>query len=240
MVLAAGQIGGISEEQRFLLDTGTAPSILNVRTAKSMGLQITDTTIEAVGRRVRVGRTVLPEVEMGPIHVKSLAMNVADLSQWEELLGVKLAGLIGMDVLGRANFVLDYDSGKLELGGVPEAGMPVRYDRSRAVALADVTLQGKTLHLIVDTGSDAVVIYGDNWEGKAGRTLQGRSIAEPVATKRIKRTGLMVGKNYFSRVPIYCVPTGKGADNDGFLGVKALRLRGISFDREKQVLYLLD
>jgi len=117
LVLAAGQIGGMRGKQNFLVDTGTSPSILNARIARRMRLEVTSGTLVTVGRALQVEQTVLPELALGPLEVTSLRMNVMDLSQWEKDLGAEIAGLIGMDVLGRTNFRLDYEKGNCNLAG---------------------------------------------------------------------------------------------------------------------------
>ena len=117
LVLAAGQIGGMRGKQNFVLDTGTSPSILNARIARRMRLEVTSGTLVTVGRALQVEQTVLPELALGPLEVTSLRMNVMDLSQWEKDLGAEIAGLIGMDVLGRTNFRLDYEKGNCNLAG---------------------------------------------------------------------------------------------------------------------------
>jgi hypothetical protein len=97
----------------------------------------------------------------------------------------------------------------------------------------------------VDTGSDLVVVYGEGWEG-SGSSVQrypsqeGTSIAEPVAARPIMDTKLEIEGKQFRGLRTYCVPGAKGTGYDGFVGVRALKLRGISFDRDKQTLHLLN
>jgi hypothetical protein len=151
LVLAAGQIGGIRGKQNFVVDTGTSPSVLNTRLARRMDLEVRGERLVAAGKTVEVEQVVLPELALGPIEVTSLRMNVMDLSSWEKDLGTEIAGLIGMDVLGRTNFRLDYEKRQLEFGGEAEEGIAVGYDPASGVALAEATLQGRRVRLIVDT-----------------------------------------------------------------------------------------
>jgi len=238
--LAAGQIGGMRGKLNFVVDTGTSPSILNARLAKRMGLEITGGTLVAAGRTVETGQAVVPELELGPIQKTSLRMNVMDLSPWEKLLGVEIAGLIGMDVLGQTNFRLDYEKKELEFGGEAEQGIAVGYDSASGLALAEATVQGRRVRLIVDTGSDLVVVYGANWEGQKSETRGGVGVAGREAAREIEKAEMVLGGKSFSGSRTYCVPSAKGAGYDGFFGVRALKLRGVSFDRERQTMYLLN
>jgi predicted aspartyl protease len=242
LVVTTGQIGGVGEKQNFVLDTGTAPSILNERSAKKMGLRVTRGTLVAVGRTVSTGQAVLPELELGPIHVTDLPMNVMDLSKLEKSLGMQVAGLIGMDVLGRASFRLDYEKKELYFGNVADEGIEIAYDGSTSLALAEATLQGKHVRLIVDTGSDLVVVYGSDWNtvDSAQRPSEGTSVAEHVPARRIANPELALGGKRFRGMHTYYVPSTTKTGYDGFFGVRALKLRGISFDRDNQMMYLLN
>ena len=240
LVLAVGQIGGMRGKQNFVVDTGTSPSILNARIARRMRLGVTSGTLVTVGRTLQVEQTVVPQLALGPLEVKSLRMNVMDLSQWEKDLGAEIAGLIGMDVLGRTNFRLDYEKRELEFGGEAEEGIAVAYDRASGLALADATVQGRRVRLIVDTGSDLVVVYGEDWGGQKREARDGVSIAGSEAAREIEKADMVLGGKIFSGSPTYCVPAGKAVGYDGFVGVRALKLRGLSFDRDKHTLYLLN
>ena len=240
LVLAAGQIGGVRGKQNFLVDTGTSPSILNARIARRMRLEVTSGTLVTVGRALQVEQTVVPELALGPLEVTSLRMNVMDLSQWEKDLGAEIAGLIGMDVLGRTNFRLDYEKRELQFGGEAEEGIAVAYDRTSGLALADATVQGRRVRLIVDTGSDLVVVYGEGWGGQNREIRRGVSIAGREAAREIEKADMVLGGKVFSGSRTYCVPAGKALGYDRFDVVRPLKLRGLSFDRDKHTLYLLN
>jgi hypothetical protein len=242
--IVVGQIGG--KKLNFIIDTGTAPSILNARVAKKLGLPLTSTLLLSVGHQVRTDRTVLPELDLGPIHVDALPVNVMDLSPWEKNLGVEVAGLLGMDVFGRTSFRLDYSQKELTFGAPKdkEEGIPVHFNGSASLALADARLQGRNVRLIVDTGSDLVVVFGRTWEApnliSQPRGQEGTSIAEQVAARPIANPEMEIAGKQFHGLRTYYVPTAKGTGYDGFFGVRALKLRGIFFDRQAQTLFLLN
>jgi predicted aspartyl protease len=244
LVVAVGQIGG--QKENLVIDTGTAPSILSARLAKKMGLQVARGTLVVVGRSLDTGQTILPDLDFGPIHVANLSVNVMDLSMLENSLGMPIAGLIGMDVLEHTSFRLDYEKNKLIFGTVPEKGIAVRYDGRSRLALAEATLQGRHVRLIVDTGSDLVVVYGESWQAKESVTTQGSStetgtsVGGHVGARQIAKPELELGGKHFRDLRTYCVPSATARGYDGLFGVRALKLRGISFDRDSQTMYLLN
>ena len=243
LVVALGQIGG--QKVNFVVDTGTAPSILNARVAKKMGLEVKAGTLVAAGRSLDSGQAILPELEFGPIHLTNWPVNVMDLSSLESSLGIRVAGLIGMDVLENASFRLDYVKNELQFGVVDEAGIPVRYDVASRLGLADATLQGRPVRLIVDTGSDLVVVYGEAWEAmesaaKQISTMQtGTSVGDHVPVRQIGKPEMELGGFQFKGSKTYYVPTGVAKGYDGFFGVRALKLRGIAFNHETRTMFLL-
>jgi predicted aspartyl protease len=244
LVVAVGQIGG--QKENFVIDTGTAPSILSARLAKEMSLQVARGTLVVVGRSLSTGQTLLPGLDFGPIHVANLAVNVMDLSMLENSIGLRIAGLIGMDVLGRTSFRLDYQKNKLFFGTVFKEGIAVRYDGGSRLALAEATLQGRQVRLIVDTGSDLVVVYGESWQTmestarQVSRMQTGTSVGDHVGVWQIANPELELGGKQFRDLRTYYVPSANARGYDGFFGVRALKLRGISFDRDRQTMYLLN
>lgn len=242
LVVATGQIGG--RTHNFVLDTGTTPSILNERSVEKLALPRRHSSIVAVGRSISTQQTVLPNLDVGPIHVIALPVNVMDLSGLEKSLGIEVAGLIGMDVLARASFQLDYEKKQLDFGPVAQHGMRVSYDAATGLALAQATLQGKSVRLIVDTGSDLVVVYGKRWATfgavSPASDEEGTSVAERVPARPIAHAELALGGQQFSGMRTYYVPSAGQTPYDGFFGVRALKLRGLSFDRESQTLFLLN
>lgn len=245
LVVVSGQIGGFKGKQNFVVDTGTSPSMLDSRIAHKMGLPVTDSTLVAVGTKVQIGRIVLPQLDLGPIHATDVHMNVADLSWLEQLLSMPIAGLVGMDVLTQTTFRLDYDRKELQFGDVDDAGIPVRYDRRTHLALADATMQGQPVRLVVDTGTDMIVVYGHTWETLASATkVQGlpksRSVATPVLTGQIVDPQLELDGVLFHASRTFYIPSAAAKGYDGLVGVTPLKLHGLAFNQQTQSVRLLN
>lgn len=245
LIVISGQIGGLKGKQNFVLDTGTSPSVLNSRVVHKMGLPVTDSTLVAVGADVQIGRTVLPQLDLGPIHATDVHLNVIDLSWLEQLLSMPIAGLVGMDMLSQASFRLDYDNRELQFGDVDDAGIPVRYDRRTHLAFADATMQGQPVRLVVDTGTDMIVVYGESWETLASATKLGslpksRSVANPVLTGQILDPQLELDGLLFHASRTFYVPSAVAKGYDGVVGLTALKLHGLTFNRQTQSVRLLN
>lgn len=245
LVVAEGQFGASLQHQNFVVDTGTAPSIINVRIARELGLTTTAGTMTAIGQVVSTRDAILPELAFGTIRVTFLRVEVQDLSRLERDLGIAVAAVIGMDVLSQSSFRLDYDNHRIDFGDSPRDGIPVPFDVSSGIAVTRLTMNGKTLRMLVDTGSDRVALLGRNSEDAVRFGLQdaafqhGSSLAaNNLPVRVLLEPNIILGGQHFSPQKAYFIPGATDPAFDGLLGVRALSFRALSFNREHAILYL--
>jgi predicted aspartyl protease len=244
LVVAEGQIGGAIQPRNFVVDTGTAPSIVSASLARELGLATAESTITAVGTLIPTRAATLPEVDLGPIRVFALPVQVQDLSRLEHDLGISVAGIIGLDALSKVSFRLDYKAKEIQFGEVSDAGIPVPFDSRVGMAIALVRVHGKPMRMVVDTGSEKVVLFGGNatWADTFG--LRNTSVAASNVGEHLLRVQellaplLELGGERFVVEKAYLVPGSSDPRFDGLLGVRALGFRGIAYDQPHQQVYL--
>lgn len=255
LVVAEGQFGSALERQNFLLDTGTSPSIVNIDLAAPLDLTKTPVILAALGKDSKVQGAILPEIEIGPIRVDSLPVVLSDLSRLEKDLGIPIAGVIGLDVLARATFRLDYQKKSIEFGTFTQGGITVPLPEGSSIALVEVNWGGTLVRMLVDTGSDQLVLLGkkhplsgffsaaltaDRKTGSdpAGRTKTAAGVADRLAVQELPRAEIVLAGKKFSRAKAYWVPGSDASDFEGLLGVRSLGFRLFSFDREHRTIHL--
>jgi len=244
LVIAEGQIGGAAERRNFILDTGTAPSIMNAGLVKELGLPTISSTFRALGKTIPAQAAIMPEIEIGPIRAASLPVQVQNLSRLERDLGIPIAGIVGMDVLSKSSFRLDYDKRDIEFGDVARVGIPVRFDASTGIAVAEVSIEGKRARILVDTGSNRVVLFGGNFSEAGWLTLRktsqsGASLADPgMQIEVFSAPDIVFGGRHFSDDRAYFVPGNADPAFDGLLGVRALGFRSLSYDQPSGTIFL--
>ena len=244
LLVAEGQFGGASERQNFILDTGTAPSIINERLVRQLGLATVSSTISALGKTIPTKAAIIPEIELGPIVATSLSVRVQNLSRVERDLGIPIAGIIGLDVLSKASFHLDYEKRAIEFGDVSDDGIPVNFDVRTGIAVAVVKLGGRDVRMLVDTGSDRMVLLGGNfaevgWLALRNVTQSGTSLLDhEMHVQEFSASGITLGGQRFSNDKAYFVPGSADPAFDGLLGVRALGFRGLSYDQARATIYL--
>jgi hypothetical protein len=104
-------------------------------------------------------RVIVPDVELGPLHVGELSVIVQDLSFAEEALGTRVDALIGFDVLGQSPFTIDYESRKLVFGPVDPSFNTVAYAPGLPYAIVVLQIQQQRLEILVDTGTSNLVLF---------------------------------------------------------------------------------
>jgi predicted aspartyl protease len=243
LVVAEGQFGGTSERQNFIIDTGTSPSILNVGIAEHLNLTLSKARLSAIGRDSQTLAAIVPEIRLGPLQALSVPVLVSDLSAVERDLNLPIAGILGMDVLGRTSFRLDYGSRLMEFGEIAPVGIPVNLSARTDLPIAEIRIGGKLLHLLVDTGSDRLVFFGARSAAEFAPTaaksmLQGNSIAATVPVRAVSSLEFELSGQRFQQ-DAYFVPDSEEPLFDGLLSVRSLGIRVLSLDANRRVVYLL-
>ena len=117
LVVVEGSIGTL-EKLTFIIDTGTFPSIIDQRIATALGLSEREGKAVLVGQSVQAKLATLPFVAVGPARVESVPVLVQDLSSLEKTLGRRIDAIVGLDVLGRNSFSINYRTKRLRFGSV--------------------------------------------------------------------------------------------------------------------------
>jgi hypothetical protein len=247
LVVVEGRFGTTSEHQNFLLDTGTSPSIINKGLAGPLDLTKSSAILASVGQDSKVQSAVLPEIEIGPIRASSLPVLLSDLSQLENDLGISIAGIVGLDVLSRASFSLDYAKKSIEFGKATPGGVAIPLAAGSSIALAQVNWGGTLKRMVVDTGSEQLVLLGKEpplagmvrADGGPGGTATAASVANRMAVQQLPPADIVLAGKKFSASKAYWVPGSDASDSDGLLGVRSLGFRRLSFDSQTRTLHLM-
>ncbi len=239
-----GRLGDSPQPRNFVLDTGTSPSILNVTLANQLALPTKSSSLADIGQMIPTQSTTIPEIDLGPVRALSLPVQVENLSRLESDLGIPIAGILGLDVLAQSSFQLDYDKSEIEFGGISPGGIPVQFDADSALAVADVKIAGRATRMLVDTGTDRVVLFGGNfsdlaWLAPRNTSQRGRSLVNrEMAVQVFSAPDIVLGERHFTKDRAYLVPGSTDPAFDGLLGVRALGFRGLSYDQSCGTLFL--
>ena len=249
-IVARGSIAGL-KHLNFIIDTGAVPSVVDLKVARKLRLQGQVEPLSLFSQTIETRRVTLPGLELGPIDTGPLQVIVGDLASFESRLGVRVDGMIGLDVLARQDFVVDYESGTIAFGTAPgnargpldPAGTSVPFEVGPGYAVVSLDVEGHPYRLMVDTGARSLILFAPRVRdrlaglhklseriiGNAGGTVALTEVVLPEASLgtvhlNAQRVALMEGE----------APT--GVDLDGLLGVRSLGVRRLGFDFEHRTI----
>lgn len=215
-----------------VIDTGVSETVIDLSLAKRLGLQLRSDKAVFVNKEALVWAVTIPQVELGPVTADSLDGIAADLSALKAKLGVHPNLLIGMDLLHRSNFEIDYKARVLTFGTVPVLGHQAKLSPNERFAIVDSTISGRAVRLQVDTGLNGILLYAKrlafNDRGLAGAHLMGVSESSAVQAADAE---VRIGSWRSRGTAISVLDTDPAAGYfDGLLGARALTSRRIAFD----------
>ncbi len=151
----------------MMLDTGTDPSVVDLATAKELGLKLSSAggPVSGGGTGKNLAyETKLPLVEAGGLTVKNLSAVAIDLSKVGERLGKPLHGVLGHSLLNGRVVQIDYlnhvvrfysqspfTKADRQVNTAKRTVLRFRYDDN--ILIDDVFVNGKKMVGNLDTGS---------------------------------------------------------------------------------------
>jgi hypothetical protein len=158
-------------------------------------------------------------------------------------LGTHPDVIIGMDVLRRSSFAIDYQTRLIHFGATEALAHGAPLVPRPRFALVDSTVSGKRLRLQVDTGFNGLLLYGERLpqlaQTAASEGARVSGVVRASKVRSLKTNDLRVGD---WRAPRMTVSVMDGAPRDfdefdGLLGPRLLASRRLAFDFEHGMLY---
>jgi predicted aspartyl protease len=241
-VIAHGAIGRL-DRLNLLIDTGSIPSMVDGRIAKALGAEITEAESVVFDHKIHVRSATLANVRVGPILADSVLASVGDLSY---LGDSHIDAIVGLDVLTRSSFSIDYDHRLLTFGAITASDPYADLDAIPPFLTVRVSCGGSRFRLLVDTGSRHIVLFEQRVSNRASYVRVGgeKLLYHMAGTSRLQRVllpRLEVGsltltrrEGLLSSADVHHYPS----DIDGILGVRAIVSTRVDFDFERNKLGL--
>lgn len=180
---------GDGEKRIFMVDTGASVSVITPEVAAAVGLEVTDRGEQLIGLGGRTSwrRATIPRLEIGAFELPDVevAVGVPGVPTTAGLAPV--AGILGNNVWGRFQVLVDYHADELILGRpgaleVPASATPMTFNGQHVsttvtlqVGPEDATLT-KELVLEIDTGARGLVVSGSTGAGLEGVVTEGEEV----------------------------------------------------------------
>jgi len=222
LAIAPVQIGA-SGEHRFLIDTGSTSTIVSERLAASLGLMpyATTTTLTVTGS-YRATVVTLPPLTIAGETFAGTTASVAPLTALRDVDPL-LEGILGQDVLGRVNWLLDYrrklltlDSADRLSGDVTGSRIAARLIEARPVVETAAAGAG-VLRLVLDSAATHVLLFGNNSPTMVTQSALLATNARTASVTTARWPHLLLGRLRFTDVPVVLIPAPATAGENGLL-----------------------
>ena len=237
LVVTKGSIGRLNGLS-LLIDTGSIPSMVDARIARKLHLNAEPSMLIAFGQQIPIQSAALEGFRIGSLHSGPVPTGIGDLSYLE---GVQIDAIVGLDVLARTSFSIDYQNHVLGFSPAGRENSVAPLELAWPFLTVRMTIAGQQVRLLVDTGSSDLVLFkervpaalsGAPWRGD--KTVQYASGVARLRRLELRQVGL--GEQILDKLPAWSldrVPQGYPASIDGVLGVLSLGCRRVRFDFER-------
>jgi predicted aspartyl protease len=240
-IVVQGGIGSVNN-LNFLVDTGAVPSVLSERLASRIGVTGTPGAFALLDKDTTALYVTVDEVRLGSIRVHDLPMVVFDLARFERLLGIRIDAIIGLDVLARHSFSIDYKRRTITpgLSGLARHAVSVEIHGSSSAPywVLPISLGDHNFRVLLDTGANNFTLFEGHAQNTTADSLLVNGVKE-TAAPRLRSSLLMIGDTPLKTQIVVAI---KGAplevlrEVDGVLGPTALGIARIEFDWENKCL----
>lgn len=235
LIVVQGSINGL-KDLNFALDTGSTFTILSKEVGKKLGLKGEKINASAFGREIKMKKVFLRVLNLGQAKFEEVE---ARLCEMPEVRGLRLDGLIGLDLLRRATLTLDFEQEEAVFGGGREFASSARFYAGLSFIPVTMTVGGKALRLALDTAACGLVIYEEAVKGqfevhRTNRVESRSQVGGRVKMEEIALTDVALADTLWEKLPAYLIDGRQsGTENVmGNLGVASLGLKAIQFDFE--------
>lgn len=239
LVIAEGAIGNL-HNLNFLVDTGASPSVVDQKIAHDLKLAEQPERVNLWNKSVQARQVVIPSLSLGPVRVESIPVLAEDLSFLQKALGFKVHAIVGMDVLRKSSFTINYKAKEI-LFGVPEnMAYSVPFETDTPVITVRMGFQDRRLRMVVDSGGLDLTLFRSRVSEPTGLQAMGtETVADAGGTfqrTKVRIPELHIGKETLGAQTAFLVDDRKdeGDDFDGVLGVGGLQFGKVAFDFENR------
>ncbi len=254
------------EEGNFILDTGAPYLILNITYFRNASfLPVTEGDRGGItGSVARTERTLLDSFRIHALTYDKIEADLVNLGHLENNKGVKILGLLGMQLFRQCEMIIDYEKNLIYMHriGRKESSsykseqlkdtaayrtVPITLKDDKILVYGEMS--GKKLTFLIDSGAESNVLDSrlpnkifENVQ-VTGRIMLGGAGASKVEALRGEMKNVSIGKQQEETIPVLITNLEKMCFSydeciDAMLGFDFLSRRKIGFNFVKRVMYI--
>jgi hypothetical protein len=237
LVIVEGSIGN-AQKLHFLVDTGAYPSVVDQKIAHNLGLADQPARVNLANKSVQTRLVVLPSLLLGPLHAEALPVLTEDLSFLRKALGYKVDAIVGLDVLRKSSFTINYKTKEMLFGPVERLTFSAPFETDTPLVTIRTRFEDRQLRLMLDTGTPDLMLFqsrmpdSTNWQTLG--TEKTANVSGTFRNRKVRISEVYLGKETIGAQIASVVDDRKddGDNFDGVLGVRGPQFWKIAFDFE--------
>jgi len=237
LVVVEGSIGNLPKRS-FLVDTGAYPSVIDEKIAMRLGLAGQPRKVNLSDKTVQTHQVILPSLSVGPIEATSFPVLVEDLSFFQKAFGKKIDAIVGLDVLRKSSFSINYETKEMFFGPAERLTFSAPFDTDLPVVTIRMGFPAQQLRLVVDTGGPDLMLLKSRMPPSFNLQELGTETVSDVGgsfqRRKVRIAEVNIGKETIGGQIAFVADDRKeeGDNFDGVLGMRGPQFRKIAFDFE--------
>jgi predicted aspartyl protease len=235
LVIVEGSIGNL-HKLNFVVDTGACPTLVDRAIAKRLGLATQPARVSLSNRSIQTEIAVLPSLAVGPIQVTSLPVLTQDLTLLGKAMGQNVDGIVGLDVLRKSNFSINYETRKMEFGAIERLPWFAVFETEAPIVTVRMEFLGRRFRIAIDTGGPDLMLFqtriSSGTDFRAFGSEEVKDLGGTYRRMKVLIPDVQLGEIRIGSQIAFVVDDRKddGDNFDGVLGVKGAHFRRIAFD----------
>jgi hypothetical protein len=237
LVIVEGSIGNV-RKLSFLVDTGAYPSVVDRKIARNLGLAEQPGRLNLSNTSVQTRLVILPSLGLGSSRVESLPVLTEDLSFLQKAIGYRVDAIVGLDVLRKSSFTINYRTKEMLFGPIENLTFSAPFETDTPVVTVRMGFQNLRLRLVVDSGGPDMMLFQSRIADSARFQVLGTEKAADASgtfqRRKVRIPEVSLGKETIGEQIAFVVDDRKdeGDNFDGVLGVRGPQFWKIAFDFE--------